>query len=55
MSCDTSEFDQPCPHGGSVVTCPKCLNEFMTAERLVEEATSDIAPDGDPIGYGEDT
>lgn len=38
MTAPMEEFDQPCPHGGSVVTCDNCLAEFVTAERLVESA-----------------
>ena len=32
------DLNTPCPHGGSIVTCNDCLDEYMDAERLVNEA-----------------
>lgn len=36
MTAPTDEFDQPCPHDGSVDTCNDCYSDFATAERLIE-------------------
>lgn len=37
----SEEFSRPCPHGGSIVTCEKCLDEYIEAERLITEALPD--------------
>ena len=36
MSAPTEEFDRPCPHGGSFVTCNDCLTETVAVDRWAE-------------------
>ncbi len=31
------EFNMPCPHGNSIVTCIPCINDYIDQEAILAE------------------